>query len=54
MSLSEEAITEWSLYNIALKHQSADILIDLATKPEESIHGGDWEWWIMAVFRDLR
>jgi hypothetical protein len=31
--LSEETITESSLYNIALAHQNKDIVITLATKP---------------------
>jgi hypothetical protein len=47
MSLSEETLTEWSLYNVALAHQGAGIIIDLATKQEEAQHGGDWEWWFV-------
>jgi hypothetical protein len=47
LSLSEETLTECALYNIALAHQGKDILIDLATKPAESKHGADWEWWLV-------
>jgi hypothetical protein len=32
LSLSEETITECALYNIALAHQSGEIVIRLATK----------------------
>jgi hypothetical protein len=45
MSLSEETITEYALYNIALTHQGKDITVDIATKPAEGVHGGDWELW---------
>jgi len=45
ISLSEETITETSLYNIARKHRSKDVLIVPATKPQEAKHGADWEWW---------
>jgi hypothetical protein len=47
LSLSEETITECALYNLALAHQGADIVIDLATKPAEAKHGADWEWWLV-------
>lgn len=47
LSLSEETLTECALYNIALAHQSKEILIDLATKPAEKKHGADWEWWFV-------
>jgi hypothetical protein len=45
--LSEETLTECALYNIALAHSTGDILVDLATKPAESKHGADWEWWFV-------
>jgi hypothetical protein len=44
---SEETITETALYNIAVVHQSRDIVIDLAKKPTEGKHGADWEWWLV-------
>src|SRR5260370_42373124 len=47
LSLSEETITECALYNIALAHQSGEIVIRLATKPAEARHGADWEWWLV-------
>src|ERR1700722_1256770 len=47
LALSEETLTECSLYNIALVHQGAEIVIDLATKPAEAKHGADWEWWFI-------
>jgi hypothetical protein len=47
MSLSEETLTEWALYNIALKHQGQNLTVELATKPEEKKHGADWEWWLV-------
>lgn len=43
--LSEETLTEWVQYNIALTHQGKDFVVELATKPKEAGHGGDWEWW---------
>jgi len=46
-SLSEETITEYALFNIAAAHQQKGIVIDLATKPAEYKHGGDWEWWLI-------
>lgn len=47
MSLSEETITETSLYNIAKRHHSKDVVIVPATKPQEAKHGADWEWWFI-------
>jgi uncharacterized protein DUF6615 len=47
ISLSEETITECALYGIAAAHQHKGIIIDLATKPAESKHGADWEWWLV-------
>ncbi len=47
LSLSEETLTESSLYDIALAHQGRDFKIDLASKPAESKHGADWEWWFI-------
>src|SRR6266478_2615816 len=47
LALSEETITESILYSIALAHLGKDIAIDLATKPAESKHGADWEWWFV-------
>ena len=47
LALSEETLTECSLYNIALAHQGTDIVIELATKPAEGNHGADWEWWLV-------
>jgi hypothetical protein len=46
-SLSEETLTEMSLYNIALVHQGSDKVVNLATKPAEKKHGADWEWWLV-------
>ena len=43
--LSEETLTEWVQYNIALVHQGTNFVVDLATKPQEFKHGADWEWW---------
>ena len=48
ISLSEETLTELTLYNIALAHQKAgQIEIDIATKSQEKAHGADWEWWLV-------
>lgn len=47
LSLSEETLTENALYNIAIAHQGADIVVDLATKAAEAKHGADWEWWLV-------
>ena len=47
ISLSEETLTESSLYSMALAHQGKGIRIDLATKPAEKKHGADWEWWLI-------
>ncbi len=47
LALSEETITECVLYNVALAHQGAGFVVDLATKPAEAKHGGDWEWWFI-------
>lgn len=47
LSLSEETLTELALYNIAVAHQGTDIVIELANKPAEAKHGGDWEWWLV-------
>ena len=47
MSLSEETLTEYTLYNIAVAHARTKIIIDLATKQEEAKHGADWEWWLI-------
>jgi uncharacterized protein DUF6615 len=47
LALSEETLTECSLYNIALAHQGTNLVIDLATKPAEAKHGADWEWWFI-------
>lgn len=46
ISLSEETLTEWAMYQIAASHQHQGIVVDLATKPAESKHGADWEWWL--------
>jgi hypothetical protein len=54
MALSEETITESALYEIALVHQTiGDIDITIATKPAESIHGADWEWWFIKDWRGV-
>jgi hypothetical protein len=47
MSLSEETLTEYVLYNIAVAHAGSKIIINLATKQEEKKHGADWEWWLI-------
>lgn len=47
LSLSEETLTESTLYNIAIGHHGTNILIDLATKATENKHGADWEWWFL-------
>jgi hypothetical protein len=48
ISLSEETLTELTLYNIAVAHQKAgQIEIDIATKSQEKAHGADWEWWLV-------
>ena len=48
MALSEETLTETTLYEIALEHQfSGDIDITLAKKHQEAKHGADWQWWFM-------
>jgi hypothetical protein len=47
LALSEETLTECSLYNIALAHQGTDIAIELQTKRAEGNHGADWEWWLV-------
>lgn len=43
--LSEETLTELVQFNIATLHQGKGFVVDLATKPQESKHGADWEWW---------
>ncbi|TPK49598.1 hypothetical protein FJ492_00425 [Mesorhizobium sp. B2-5-4] len=43
--LGEETITETCLYNIAAGHWTSNIAIIPATKPQEYVHGADWEWW---------
>lgn len=45
LALSEETITETCLYNIARQHQSGNITVIPATRPQEAKHGADWEWW---------
>lgn len=45
LGLSEETITEVSLYGIARNTQTSQIAVYPATKPQESKHGADWEWW---------
>lgn len=45
MSLGEETITETCLFNIAKRHVPGNLIIVPATKPEEAVHGADWEWW---------
>jgi hypothetical protein len=47
LALSEETLTECSLYKIALAHQGTDIVIELQTKRAEGNHGADWEWWLV-------
>ena len=47
LALSEETLTECSLYKIALAHQGTDIAIELQTKRAEGNHGADWEWWLV-------
>jgi hypothetical protein len=47
MFLSEETITEMSLYNIAKRHHAKDVVIVPATKLQEAKHGADWEWWFI-------
>jgi hypothetical protein len=48
VGLSEETLTEMVLYEIALAHgKSGEISIKLATKPQETKHGADWEWWFV-------
>jgi hypothetical protein len=48
VSLSEETLTELTLYNIAFAHQKAgQIEINIATKSQEKAHGADWEWWLV-------
>jgi hypothetical protein len=54
ISLSEETLTECALYGIAASHQHQDIVVDLATKPAESKHGADWDWWFVRHGKALR
>lgn len=47
MPLSEETLTETLLYEIAWAHKAdPGFRVRVATKPEESLHGGDWELWL--------
>ncbi|MGX9117880.1 DUF6615 family protein [Mesorhizobium sp. BHbsci] len=43
--VGEETITETCLYNIAIRHWKSSIAIIPASKPQETVHGADWEWW---------
>ena len=48
MSLNEETITEITSFEMA--HAVLGISgfqVRLATKPEEVLHGADWEWWLV-------
>lgn len=48
MPLNEETITEITSFEIAYAHQaSPDYAVRIATKPEEVLHGADWEWWLV-------
>ena len=54
ISLSEETITEITLYNIAMAHQNpGQIAISIATKPQEKLHGADWEWWLVKKKKNI-
>lgn len=43
--VGEETITETCLYNLAFRHWKSGIAIIPASKPQEKVHGADWEWW---------
>lgn len=47
IALSEETITETTLYSVALAQQGNNIVVNLASKPAEAKHGADWEWWFV-------
>lgn len=47
LALSEETITESVMFEIAQAHRhNSKFRVAVATKPQEAIHGADWEWWI--------
>ena len=46
--MSEETLTETTLFEIARKHQSGEFIVIPATKSQESVHGADWLFWFVA------
>lgn len=46
--MSEETLTEITLFEVARRHQAGNFLVIPATKPQEFVHGVYWLFWFVS------